>query len=459
MMLSKLPQRVQLLKQKFTTSLGLPFKDLLTESTIQQALSDEKIKYRQRLFDPIVTLWAFLSQVLDVDKSCHNTVSRVIAWLATENLSIPSSDTSAYCQARKRLPESLLQRLFKLVADQLENKIQPNEFWCHRHVKVIDTSTVSMTDTIENQTAYPQPSSQSPGCGFPSAKIGVLFSLVTGAALAIAIDTIKIPDVKFARKLYEFIKTGDILVGDRAFCSYADIAFIKNRKADVVFRKNQTREDNERRRIRRVGPADQIVTWQKPKSRPKGLKRQEFASLPKEIVMREVLYYINIKGFRTKKVRVITTLLDPIEYPIEAIIDFYQARWEVELDLKHLKTTLGMEHLRSKTPAMVRKELYAYFLAYNLLRTLMCEAVTTHGVEPLALSLQGTRHHLNNFIPELAAASHKKRQQLYFTLLQLIIHKPVPYRPGRSEPRVRKRRPKSYPLMQQPRDVLRRQLA
>lgn len=452
-----LPNRVKILKQKFTQSLGLPFRDLLLESTIREALEAEKVKYRQRLFDPFVTLWTFLSQVLDTDKTCHNAVSRVIAWLASVDAEVPSDDTSAYCQARKRLPQKLLSRLFGKVAQDLENKTTTEHLWCGRHVKVVDGSTVSMPDTPENQAIYPQSTTQATGCGFPTAKIGALFSLATGAALALVIDVLNTHDVKLARRLYKFLNPGDVLLGDRAFCSYADLVFIQDHQADAVFRKHQGRKDDIRRG-KRIGPCDKLVLWNKPKSRPKGLSPEEFAALPKDLILREVHYYIVIPGFRTKQVTLITTLLDAVEYPIGELMRLYSSRWEVELDLKHLKTTLGMDVLRGKTPEMVRKELYAYLLAYNLLRTVMWEAGTTHGVNPLRLSMQGTRQHLDNFTEHLAIAPARKRKKLYRTLLKLIVHKPVPERPGRSEPRVRKRRPKSYPVMQKPRSELRRQL-
>jgi hypothetical protein len=458
MSISNIPNRVQILKQKFTSSLGLPFQDLLPESTIKEILQELKIKYRQRLFDPFVTLWAFLSQVLDTDKSCHNAVSRVIAWLALTDAEIPSEDTSAYCQARKRLPERLLQQLFGKVAQDLEKKISSEHLWCGRHVKVIDGSTVSMPDTPENQKVYPQSTNQAPGCGFPIAKIGALFSVATGAAVALVIDVLNTHDVKLARALYQFLNPGDILLGDRAFCSYGDIVFVQNHQADAVFRKHQGRKE-QMRRSKRIGPSDCLVVWHKPKSRPQGLSKDEFATLPKTLTVREVHYYIVIPGFRTKQVTLITTLLDTQAYPGLKLVELYGFRWEVELDLRHLKTSLGMDVLRSKTAQMVRKVLYAYLLAYNLLRTVIWEAGTTHGVNPLRLSLQKARHHLDNFIPELASASAKKRDRLYRSLLELIVHKPVPERPGRSEPRVRKRRPKSYPSMQKLRKELRRQLA
>lgn len=449
--------RVQILKKKFSQSLGLPFKELLPSEVIRQALKELKVKYKRRLFDPIVTLWAFLSQVLDTDKSCHNAVSKVIAYLIEEGVEIPSTDTSAYCQARARLPEKLLEQLFGQTAQNLEEKVTIEHLWCGRHVKVIDGSTVSMPDTVENQSAYPQPSNQKPGCGFPIAKIGVLFSLATGAAVALCIDVLNTHALKLARQLYQFLNPLDILVGDRAFCAYADIAAIKNLDCDAVFRKHQSRTTS-MRKGKIIGDCDKLITWNKPNKCPKGLSKNEFEALPQTITLREIYYYIIIPGFRTGRVSLITTLLDTTTYSSLEIVGLYGKRWDVELNLRHLKTTLGMDVLRCKTPSMVRKEIYVYLLAYNLLRSLMWLAGTTYSTPPLRLSLQGTRHHLNNFIPQLLAAASTQCLPVYRTLLKVIAHKAVPERPGRSEPRVRKRRPKAYPLMTKPRHELREQL-
>ena len=449
--------RVKILKEKFTQSLGLPFEELLSESAIEQVMDELKIKYRRRLFDPIVTLWAFLSQVLDVDKSCYNATSRVITYLVGESQEIPSTDTSAYCQARARLPEQLLEKLFGKAAQSLEEKVITEYLWCGRSVKVIDGSSVSMPDTVENQKTYPQPSSQKPGCGFPIAKIGVLFSLATGAAIALAVEVLNTHDIQLARKLYKFLSKGDVLLGDRAFCAYADLILIQNLCCDALFRKHQSRKTS-MRKGKIVGASDKLVTWHKPHKCPQGLNESEFAVLPKILIVREIYYYIFIPGFRTHQVSLITTLLDTKTYPTLALLRLYGERWDVELNLKHLKTTLGMDILRGKTPQMVRKEIYVFLLAYNLLRSLMWSAGTTYGAPPLRLSLQGTRQHLSNFIPQLLANSKTKRHEIVRTLLKIIVHKTVSVRPGRSEPRVRKRRPKSYPLMTQPRHDLRRQL-
>lgn len=317
-----------------------------------------------------------------------------------------------------------MERLFNDSAQNLEKKVNQEKFWCGRNVKVIDGSTVSMPDTQENQKEYPQPSSQKQGCGFPIAKIGVIFSLVTGAAIALCIDVLNTHDIKLARKLYSFLKPNDVLLGDRAFCAYADMITIKNLGCDAVFRKHQSRITT-MRKGKIVGNCDKLVTWHKPKRCPKGLSKDEFGLLPSAITVREIYYYVVIPGFRSERISLITTLLDHTIYPTLEIVGLYYKRWDVELDLRHLKTTLEMDVLRCKTPSMIRKEIHVYLLAYNLLRSLMWQAGNTYNTPPLRLSLQGTRHHLINFIPELKTPNSKKRLKIYRTLLKVIVHKPV----------------------------------
>ncbi len=213
------------------------------------------------------------------------------------------------------------------------------------------------------------------------------------------------------------------------------------------------------RRGKKLGIGDHIVTWSKPKHRPNGMSADEFTALSDQVQVREVHLLIRQKGFRPKEIIVVTTLLDPKVYSKAVLAQLYHWRWQVEVDLRHVKTTLGMEMLRGKTPEMVRKEIYVHLMAYNLLRALMWEAAKKVGVSPLRVSLQGTRQHLGNFISKLADAAPKQRQRLYRTLLTVVSHKLVPHRPGRIEPRVKKQRPKAYGWMQQPRAVLKRKLA
>lgn len=457
MLTSKIANRADILKQKFTQSTGLPFRELLPQSMIQQILDELNIKYYRRIFDPMVTIWAFLSQVLDAEKSCHNAVSRVIAWLSTENVELPSTDTSAYCQARLRLPEKLLEKLAFFSGEKLEEQCTSEQLWCGRHVKIIDTTTVTMADTKENQLRYPQASSQKVGCGFPIAKVAVIFSLATGALVSSLIDILNVGDIKLARLLYEFFNPGDVLLGDRAFCSYADFYWIKNLGCDAVIRKNNGHLQNFETGYL-INKQDRIVTWRKPKNCPRGITKEQFAALPKTITVREISYNVNVPGFRTQQVTLVTTLLDTQQFPTHELIELYHQRWNIEVNLKHLKTSLGMDILRSKTPEMVRKEIYAYFLAYNLLRSLMWEAGNVYCVPPLRLSLQGTRNHLNNFLTAFFSVSHTKIPKIYRSLLKIIIHKVVPSRPNRVEPRKVKRRPKAYPWMKEPRVEARKKL-
>ncbi|NER26032.1 MAG: IS4 family transposase [Symploca sp. SIO1C2] len=451
---SRVPNRAQILKEKFRLSVGLPFREFLPQAYLEQQLTELSIKYRNRLFNPIVTLWAFLSQVLDVDKSCHHALSRVIAWLSTENVEIPSTSTSAYCQARKRLPEKFLENLFRDSGKNLSAQVNPSSLWCGRHIIILDCSTVSMPDTQANQKAYPQSGQQKKGCGFPIAKIGVLFSLATGAAIAVVIDILNSNDIKLARKLYQFLQPLDVLLGDSAFCSYADFFWLRQRGCDTVIRKHKGRCQQLKGGFI-IANNDKIVTWRKPKTCPRGLTKTEFSALPETQKIREVFYSIEQPGFRTQSVSVLTTLLDIDAFSTAALTQLYRSRWDVELNIKHLKTSLGMDVLRCQTPDMVRKEIYAFLLVYNLLRSLMWDAGITYSTPPLRLSLQGTRQKFDNFIPQFLSVCSDRVYRVYQTLLKVIVHKTVPSRPGRVEPRVVKRRPKAYPWMHQPRSVLR----
>lgn len=457
---------VQILIKKFTKSIGLPFQELLPKSTIEEVLKEIGIKYKNRIYNPIVIVWSFLSQVLDSDHSCQNAVSRIIAHLAEEELETPSVNTSAYCQARKRLPETLLKKLLDLTGKKLEIGAAPKHLWCGRCVKSIDGSTVSMPDTEKNQEAYPQPSSQKEGCGFPLAKIGVLFSYATGAVVGIVIDVFKTHDINLARQLTPYLELGDVLLGDRAFCSYVDICLWGKMGCDAVVRLHQGRllkgqkkpQDKgippRQKKKKRKAPCERLILWTKPKSKPKDISREDFESIPDDLVLREIHAYIRIPGFRTKEILVVTTLLDALEYPSRQILKLYDSRWEAEVNLDHIKTTLGMDILSCKTPDMVRKEIYVYLLAYNLLRSVMYEAGTTFGCNPIRLSLQATRQHLNNFMPKWANKPQVRRQSLYTIMLEKVADSYQKKRVGRVSPRVRKRRPKAYPLMQEPRSVL-----
>ncbi len=451
--------RAELLKQKFQTSIGLPFEQVLPEPVVQQVLQEQGVKYRETLYTPIVVLWAWLSQVLDADKSLSHAVKRVIAWIATTKEDVPSADTGGYSKARKRLPLGVLKPLLRRSASELTVKVKPEQQWCGRRVKAYDGTTVLMGDTPANQQVYPQHSNQKAGCGFPLAKLVVWFCGTTGAVLEVAIAAFNTSEWQLSRQLYGTLQREEVVVADSAYGTYADLALVRAQGADAVFRKHHARHCDFRRG-QKLGIGDHIVQWQRPASCPPSMSIAEFEALPESIEVREVHLLIQQPGFRPKEIILVTTLLDSKRYSKAKLAELYQLRWHAtDVNLKHLKTTLKMEMIAAKTPEMVQKDIYMHLLAYNLLRTLMWQSAQATAVAPLRLSLQQTRQQFNHFRPQFAMATDPQRRQFYITLLNVISTLLVPWRPNRVEPRVVKRRPKPFPRMQQSRSALKAKLA
>ena len=456
MELSLKSNRAAILKEKLFNSIGLPFRDVLTETMIQQELENEGVSYRKRLYTPMITLWTWLCQVIDKDKSCKKAVSRTTSYLAAEGGTPPSTDTGAYCKARKRLKERILLRLLRYTGKHLHQQNQ-EELWCGHRVFIVDGSTITMADTEENQTEYPQPESQAQGCGFPMANIVALFCLKTGGLIEAAIGALTTHEINLFRSLYQCLQPGDIALGDRLYGTYADICLLKARRVDSVFRIHWRRK-TDFRKGKIMGCYDHIVKWTKPYACSQGLASVLYAQLPESIYLREVRFRVEVKGFRTQQVTLVTTLLDIELYPREALAELYSHRWDVEIDLRHVKTTMQMEHLSCKTPEMVRKEFYTHLLAYNLIRTIMYQASVEYGGEPSGISFQATIQHLRNFSYALAYADAWILDRLYRTLLYLVFKERLLIRPGRVEPILKKRRPKDYKYLQKPRRQLRMEL-
>jgi hypothetical protein len=286
-----------------------------------------------------------------------------------------------------------------------------------------------------------------------------MFSLVTGAAVKALVDKFNTSELVMARQLYQQLEPEDVMLADSAFGTYGDLALIKAADADAVFRKQHARK-TDFRRGKKLDTGDHIVTWYKPKQRPKAIPLEVFETLPAQMRVREVRLQITQPGFRPEEIIVVTTLLDAKRYPKTRLAELYRLRWQAaEVNLKHLKTTLKMDMLLAKTPEMFRKELWMHLSAYNLLRRLIWKAAWQAKVAPLRLSLQGSRQLFNQFVPQLAMTCRKLRKRLYAHLLTVIATELVPLRPDRIEPRAKKRRPKSYPWLQEPRSTLKARLA
>jgi hypothetical protein len=431
---------------------GLIADHLLGEEHLARVIAQEIPRTCARIFTPLITLATFLAQILSDDHSCQAALDRLLAWRAARGLPPTSPDTGGYCKARQRLPETILPRLVREVADRIGDQVPETWLWHGRRVILVDGSAVSMPDTPENQAAYPQPSIQKAGCGFPVARVVVLIALATGVVLDAAIGRCSgklTGESTLLRGLHDRLKRDDIVLADRYYCSYFEIALLKAQGVDLVTRQNVGRTVDFRRG-RRLGKDDHLVEWSRPQ-RASWMDKEIYATIPEALTVRELRVRVGRRGFRTRVLIVVTTLLEAGSFSHTDLAGLYRSRWHVELDLRSIKLTLKMDVLRCKSPEMIRKELWGHLLISNLIRGVMAEAARRYGVVPRRLSFQGARQMLDGFRVELNGTSSGALQGLIEVMLRMISRLGVGGRPDRYEPRVRKRRAKAYPLMHTPR--------
>src|SRR5260370_20825410 len=365
-------RQIEMVRSQVAQADGLAFAEGWRGERYETALQEEGATWRDCVYAPLLTLWAFLGQVISPDGSCRAAVARVLAWLVSQGEPPCTPQTGPYCKARIRLPGALVVRLMRETGAALEQAALADWGWMGRRVKVVDGTTVTMPDTEANQAAYPQQPQQQRGLGFPITRLVVVFCLACGTVIDAALGRYqgkKTGENALVRTLTAAFLPEDVLLADRYFSGYFDIAFWKQHDVDVVTQLHQRRRCD-LRRGRRLGPNDHVVIWTKP-PRPAWMDEATYASMPDELVVREVRVRIAVSGFRTKVVVVVTTLLDADVYSARDLAELYRARGHAELDLRSLKFTLGMDVLRCKTPSMVRKEVWSDLLAYNMIRTLM----------------------------------------------------------------------------------------
>src|SRR3954447_11660329 len=400
------------------------------------------------IYAPLVTLWVFLGQVLNADQSCRAAVARLIAHRVSQGLEPCSSETGAYCQARKRLPERFFAAVARLVGRNLDARVDPQWLWKGRRVCLSDGSTVSMPDTPENRREYPLAYNQVPGTSFAPARIGAIISLSCGAILDLGVCRYAGKgqgEVSLLRQLWDVLRPGDVLLGDRLMSGWVGMYLLKGRGVDTVSRLSAHRRADFRKG-KRLGRDDHLVVWVKPTS-IRSVDRRTYNALPDSITVREVRFRVQQPGFRTRSVVVVTTLLEPEQASKEELASLYRARWNNELDLRSIKVTLQMDVLRCKTPDLVRKEVWAHVLAYNLIRTAMAQAAAREGVEPRSISFKATLQVLEAFRPVIAAQADRGAEHLaalYEELLRAIAVHRVADRPDRFEPRMTKKGPRGY---------------
>ena len=422
------------------------------------SMSEEGPNSRERVFTPKVTFWAFVSQVLDVGSACRDAVRRVEAWwrwMQKERTGEPPLSPSAYCQARARLDLQTLRLIHGHLAWSLERRVQSRQLWLGRRVKIVDGTTLSMPDTPGNQQSWPQPSTQKVGLGFPCLKLTGIFSLASGGLEDYATGTLHQHESVLFRSLWDHLEKGDVMLGDRGFCSYGALAGLARRGMDSVLRLHQARKVSFREG-RRLGDDDRLVTWKKPAQRLEAWSLAEWEALPESLSLRLIRLYVSTPGFRTREVTLVTTLTDAKAYPADAIRALYAQRWEVELHFHQIKILLGLDILRCKSPGLIEKETLMHVIAYNLIRLLMQQAASTHGSDLGRISFKGTLDTVRHFAAAIhaARATPRKQDALIDEMLALIAADCVPERPGRSEPRAKKRRAKNYHLLTKPRSEM-----
>jgi len=440
---------LEMVRARFARNEGLPFADVLTKANIVAVLNDHGVKYRDRVFNPVTTIWGFLSQALSDDHSCRDALSRIIAHRAANGDAVCSPNTASYCNARSRILTGVLRTLARRTAQELQRSVADEWKWNGRSVFIVDGSHVSMPDTPENQASFPQPEVQQPGIGFPLARLAVLLSLATGAChdLAIASYTGKgTGETTLLRQMYDSLSPGNVIVADALFDNYFVACELRQRGIELVARVQAERVGS---RTVESKPDGDTIVWQRP-NKPRGMSGERYRSYPESLTMRQVSVDARGRNNRAEQFKVVTTILTA-SIGGDQIGELYERRWDGEVDIRSIKSTMKMEILRCKTPAMVHKEIWTHLLAYNLLRTVMAVAASENAVEPREISFKGAKQALTAFAPKLEAARPEQRAGLVDAMLKAVAYHRVGNRPGRWEPRARKRRPKPGARLMQPR--------
>lgn len=446
----------------FLRTPGLPFASVLDAATIEQVFREEEGLFGQNdIFSTQMVLWAFLAQTLRDGKgiACAAAVADIATYLQQTGQRPPSGDTGDYCRARAKLKLTAIQRLVREAARQLEQQVDRRWLWKGLHAKLVDGLTFTMPDTPANQAAFPQNPAQRPGVGLPIARVCVVLSLATASLWDLAVGPYEGKETgenALLRGLLGTFEKDDVVVFDRHYCSFLMLALLAQGGQHVCARLHQRRL-SDFRRGRRLGPGDHLMTWTRPK-KPSWMSQEQYDQIPETMMLREVKFQVTVPGRRTETITIVTTLTDPQTYSREDLAELYGFRWHAELDIRQIKQTLHLDHVRCKTPQMVRRELWVTLLAYNLIRQVIATAAAVHQKQPRQLGFTLACQSLLASWMLLATGACRDGHALYTMLLARIAAHEVANRPGRIEPRVLKRRRHRYPLMQRSRAQLQAEL-
>lgn len=418
------------------------FFNLLTGPELLEQVETLLPEYRERLFPPTETLSMFLAQAMSADRSCQRAVNESALKRMVGGLSLCSTHTGAYCRARQRLPLEMLRSLVHFTGQQTSARTPSAWHWHGRPVRLVDGTTVPLPDTAANQHLYPQPRSQKPGVGFPLCRLLGLMCLSSGVVLNAAIGPYRGKggdEQHLLRSVLDTLAPGDVLLGDAYFATYFLLCALRERGVDGVFEQcGARRRTTDFRRGIHLGERDHLITLTKPALKPRWMCQQDYEQAPAQLTVRELA---------TGGKVLVTTLLCPKDTPKADLKALYRERWQVELDLRSIKTTLGMETLSCKTPQMAEKEVCIYLLAYNLIRIMMAEAALFTDQLPRQLSF---KHTVQLWVAWCHSGPDYRDGQ-FEQLLLFIAQQKAGHRPGRIEPRAVKRRNKPFPLLMKPR--------
>ena len=440
-----LGQQIRHFKQTFLQRHDLPFDDLLTTEEITHFIEQSGF-VRDRVFTALVTLKAFISQVLSEDGSCKLTVSRLLTERLQRGLKPNTVNTGPYCKARRRLPLAPIIEMVKGIGKRLHQSSAPAWKWKGHNVMLADGTTVLMPDTAHNQSEFPQQRNQKPGLGFPIARIVGLISLSSGSMTAYALGPYQgkgTGESSLFSQLLDSLTAGDLLLADCYYATYAIVALTQRKAVNVLF-KNHANRQADFRLGRKLGAKDHLIQWKKPPRKPVWMSKEAYADLPEVLLVREL---------RVDGVVYMTSLTDARKYRKKEIAELYRERWQVELDIRSIKTHMRMEMLRCKTPENVRKEIAVHFLAYNLIRAALARSAKLCGKVPRQLSFKTAVQLINSASSDFFWFSPNRRKEVSISLLKSMAQTLVGQQKRKNQPRAIKRRPKPYPLLTEPRPV------
>lgn len=411
---------------------------------------------RLRQYCNVNVFWAWIAQILEANASLSKGVSLVQAWCEDAGVPAPGEDTGAYSNGRKRLGINFLEKVSIQINQRLDSRIRRDDTYKGHVVKSIDGSSVVLDDTAANQAEYPQPSSQKPGCGFPVMGIMGVLNHAHGGWEGFAEGEQSAHDAPIYRKLLNYFNPGDIICGDRAFCTFEMMCDLRQRGVFTLMRLHQARHRSlDWRKGRRVGKHQRLVTWQKPSKQPVGstMTPEEWNQLPDHLEVRLIRFWYEDRDGKKRRMVLATTLLDADKYEWIELAALYNQRWDVELRLRDVKTTLKMEHFRVKKPANARKTLLMMLIAYNLVKAACQEAAHNAGLDLRLMSFKGA---LDTIVSNTGRFLRRQRQvhkirEIWSSIVALVSEKIIDPRPGRSEPRAQKKRPKPFSYLTAPR--------